>query len=292
MANQTDHRAGQVHGGNPQSLIDQIVRNRIYSNIYWKEKLAGVNAEDLVERAVELKYIGGTYGGNRKPCKFLCLVLKLLQIQPEKQIIYTFLDNSHYKYVRALGLFYLRLVGSSQEVYTACEKLLTDWRPLIVRNHDGSFSTMHVDEFADNLTRLEIYLDVVLPRMTKRDVLEDQGKIEPKTSVMQQALDDLEDEEQAQDEAIRSRSRSQEKKSKKEKKDKKEKKHRSKSREEDSEERKERKRERKLKKLLKKSKKENKAKEREKLNEEEIKKQDAASYWAKLRAEQGIGQAQ
>ena len=286
-----------MHGGNPQSLIDQIVRNRIYANLFWKEKLAGVNAEDLVERAVELKYIGGTYGGNRKPSKFLCMVLKLLQIQPEKKIIYTFIDNSHYKYVRALGLFYLRLIGTSVEVFTACEKLLTDWRPLVVRHHDGSFSKVHMDEFADTLLRSEIYFDVVLPRLTKRDVLEDQGKLQPKQSVMEAALEADDDEAQIEKEGSerqadsRSRSRSSSKsrkKEKKEKKDKKEKKKRSRSREEDSEERKQRKKERKLKKLLKKHKKEKKAKDKEKAVEEEAKRKETADYWAKLRAEQGL----
>ena len=138
MANRTDSRASQVHGGNPQSLIDQIVRGRIYASLYWKEKLAGVNAEDIVDRTLQLKYIGGTYGGNRKPSKFLCLILKLLQIQPEKKIIYTFIENSTYKYLRALGLFYLRLIGTSEEVYQTCEKMLIDSRRIKERLIDGS----------------------------------------------------------------------------------------------------------------------------------------------------------
>ena len=48
MANRTDAKAIQVHGSNPQGLVDQIVRNRIYSCLYWKEKLAGVNGKDFV----------------------------------------------------------------------------------------------------------------------------------------------------------------------------------------------------------------------------------------------------
>lgn len=299
MANATDSRAVQVHGGNPQSLIDQIVRNRIYSNIYWKEKLAGVNAEDLVDRAVELKYIGGTYGGNRKPSKFLCLVLKLLQIQPDKKVIYTLIDNSHYKYVRALGLFYLRLVGSSSEVYAACEKVLTDYRPLVVRHHDGSFSVIHVDELADSLLRLDICYDVVLPRLVKRDVLEDQGKIGPKVSVIEAALEDADEDGEAQDGSqdlkdskasgeSEDRERSRSKSKKKDRKEKKDKKKRSRSRDEDSEERRQRKKDRKLKKLLKKAKKEKKAKEKEKAMEEDAKRKETADYWAKLRAEQGL----
>ena len=42
----------------------------------------------------------------------MCLVLKMLQIQPEKAIVIEFITQDHYKYVRALGAFYLRLVGN------------------------------------------------------------------------------------------------------------------------------------------------------------------------------------
>ena len=44
-----------------------------------------------------LEFIGGTYGGNIKPTPFLCLVLKMLQIQPEKEIVVEFIKNDDYK---------------------------------------------------------------------------------------------------------------------------------------------------------------------------------------------------
>ena len=44
-----------------------------------------------------LEYIGGTFGGNIKPAPFLCLVLKMLQIQPEKEIVVEFIKNDDYK---------------------------------------------------------------------------------------------------------------------------------------------------------------------------------------------------
>lgn len=47
---------------------------------------------------MELEYLGGTYGGNRKPTPFMCLVMKMLQIQPEKEIVIEFIKNEDYKY--------------------------------------------------------------------------------------------------------------------------------------------------------------------------------------------------
>jgi len=44
-----------------------------------------------------LKFVGGVYGGNIKPAPFLCLLLKMLQIQPEKDIIVEFIRNEDFK---------------------------------------------------------------------------------------------------------------------------------------------------------------------------------------------------
>ena len=58
-------------------------------------------AETLVDRAIELDHVGGASGGNNKPTDFICLVLKMLQIQPDKDIVYEFIKNEDYKYVTA-----------------------------------------------------------------------------------------------------------------------------------------------------------------------------------------------
>lgn len=55
-------------------------------------------AELVVDKAMELKYVGGVFGGNIKPTPFLCLTLKMLQIQPEKDIIVEFIKNEDFKW--------------------------------------------------------------------------------------------------------------------------------------------------------------------------------------------------
>lgn len=52
-----------------------------------------------MDKAVALTYFGGTYGGNIKPTPFMCLLLKMLQIQPDKEIIVEYIKNEDYKYV-------------------------------------------------------------------------------------------------------------------------------------------------------------------------------------------------
>jgi pre-mRNA-splicing factor 38A len=114
-------------------LIDHIVRNKIFSCRYWKEECFGLTAESFVDKAIELEYVGGTYGGPRKPTPFICLVTKLLQINPEKEIIYEYIKNKDYKYVTILALYYLRLIGKPKEIYQILELFYSDYRKIRVR---------------------------------------------------------------------------------------------------------------------------------------------------------------
>jgi hypothetical protein len=53
-------------------------------------------AETLIDKTIELQSIGGVYG-NQKPTEFICLLLKLLQIQPEKEILVEYLRADEFK---------------------------------------------------------------------------------------------------------------------------------------------------------------------------------------------------
>ncbi|GAB2287296.1 U4/U6-U5 snRNP complex subunit prp38 [Dionaea muscipula] len=137
MANRTDPAARSIRGTNPQNLVEKILRAKIYQHTYWKEQCFGLTAETLVDKAMELDHIGGTYGGNRKPTPFMCLVTKMLQIQPEKDIVVEFIKNEDYKYVRVLGALYLRLTGSDTDIYLYLEPLYNDYRKLRLKKSDG-----------------------------------------------------------------------------------------------------------------------------------------------------------
>jgi len=190
MANRTDPNAISVHGTNPQNLIEKIIRLKIHACNYWKEKCYALTAETLVDRAVELEYIGGTYGGSRKPAPFLCLILKMLQLQPELEIVYEFVKNKDYKYVTALGCFYLRLIGRAEDIYNYLEPLYNDYRKLRLRETDGGYRLIHVDEFVEDLIYKEAVCDTVLPRILKRQILEDSGSLKPRHSVLEDIDDD------------------------------------------------------------------------------------------------------
>lgn len=46
----------------------------------------------IIEKAYALTSIGGQYG-NQKPTDFICLVLKLLQIQPRDEIVFKYITG-------------------------------------------------------------------------------------------------------------------------------------------------------------------------------------------------------
>lgn len=138
---------------------------------------------------MELRFIGGVYGGNIKPTPFICLVLKFLQIQPEKDIVIEFIKNEEFKYVRALGAFYLRLTASAVDCYKYLEPLYNDYRKIRRQNRAGQFEVVHMDEFIDDLLREERVCDVILPRIQKRSVLEENGDLDPKVSLLDDDLD-------------------------------------------------------------------------------------------------------
>lgn len=190
MANRTVKDAKTIHGTNPQYLIEKIIRSRIYDNKFWKEECFALSAELLVDKAMLMRFIGGVFGGNIKPTPFLCLTLKMLQIQPEKDIIVEFIKNEEFKYVRALGAFYMRLTGSSVDCYKYLEPLLADSRKLRRQNREGQFECIYMDEFIDSLLREERVCDVILPRIQSRHVLEENNELEPKVSILEEDIEE------------------------------------------------------------------------------------------------------
>lgn len=191
MANVTDPLVRSVHGTNPQNLIEYITRQKIYDSLYWKEHCFGLSAADVAAKAAkDLRAVGGSYGGNNRPTRFLCLTLKLLQIQPEEGIIESFVENEDFKYVRALGAFYLRLTGRPAEIYEQLEPLYNDFRKLRFRESMG-WKLSHIDELVDELLTSDRCCGIALPHLPRRDVLVNAGYLDgPRVGTLTQLIDE------------------------------------------------------------------------------------------------------
>jgi pre-mRNA-splicing factor 38A len=191
FSNRTNPSAKPVHGKDPQFLIDAIIRSRIYDSTYWKEHCFALNEETVVDKAVELTYIGGVYGANHVPTPFICLLLKLLAIQPAKEIILEFIQNNDYKYVSALGMLYWRLTASSDEIYQILEVFYSDYRKLKRRLNHGGYDTIPMDVYVDELLHAQRCCDVTLPSLMKREVLEQTRRLKPRQSVLKDEFEQL-----------------------------------------------------------------------------------------------------
>lgn len=179
-------------------------------------------AASIIDKAIELRYIGGVYG-NQRPTEFLCLLLKLLQIQPEKEILLEYMQAEEFKsassihqcpttdfiyihrYLRALAVMYIRMTFRAVDVYELLEPLLKDYRKLRTRHmgkvepfwsssltetRSGGYSLTFIDEFASELLTEDRVCDIILPRLQKRQILEENGQIGPRKSRLLSAMDD------------------------------------------------------------------------------------------------------
>ncbi|EEA07294.1 PRP38 family protein [Cryptosporidium muris RN66] len=156
-------------------LISSILRNRVFSCIYWKSECFGLDSETILDKAIQLDYVGSTFGPERRPCTFLCLLVKLLQIQPSLDIILEYITNPEFKYLTALGIIYLRLVASPKDIYINLEPLYKDYRKLKCRDLDGSFYILCIDELIDRCLRDNVLFDIDLPYLPKRLMLVKEG---------------------------------------------------------------------------------------------------------------------
>lgn len=178
MANVTDPVIRSLQGTDPQNLMEYITRQKIYDGRFWKEECFGLSAADVIEKAAtSLSCVGGTYGGAGRPTKFLALTLKLLQLQPSIDIIQTFLEQDDFKYLKALGCFYLRLTGRPQEIYQMIDPLYANHSKLRYRDVN-EWKLIHMDEFIDDILTKHSCCGIAMPRLPLRSTLQEAGYLE------------------------------------------------------------------------------------------------------------------
>lgn len=191
------YRGALIRNSAPYLLFEEGVRNRIIQSLYWKEQCFGLNAATLCDRAANLTYIGGTYENGLRASPFICLAFKMLQLDIEDEIIDEYLSQTHFKYLTALAAFYVRVTSERpEEVYRRLEPLYLDRRKLRRRMNQG-FRLTFVDEWVDDLLVKDRVAATSLWRLTPRNVLEDDGALEPRESPLAYMLES--DEEKSEE---------------------------------------------------------------------------------------------
>ncbi|KAL9123415.1 MAG: hypothetical protein Q9187_000016 [Circinaria calcarea] len=194
MLDERGYQGATVHDQNPAHLLEKAVRDRITESYYWKEQCFAINEATLCDRAVEMTYLGGTYG-QQKPTPFLCLALKLLQLLPEREVILEYLQQKDFKYLSALAAFYVRLTFEPVEVYNTLEPLLSDYRKIRRRTKDGGYSLTYMDQFIDDLLVKDRVCGTSLRKLPQRALLEDLGQLDARTSPLEEEIDEIDEED-------------------------------------------------------------------------------------------------
>lgn len=158
-----------IRGMAPQHLIDSITRHKIYNSVYWQQFAFGVNLVTLVDRAQHLKCVGGLFGTMKQPCNFLCLFLKLLELEPSETVIASFLETKTWqmKHLRLLAALYVRFAYPPETVYIALEPLLLQYTRVAVLD-SGGFEVKRFDEVVHAFIRQKFWCGVSFPPMTPR----------------------------------------------------------------------------------------------------------------------------
>jgi pre-mRNA-splicing factor 38A len=111
------------------------------------------------------------------------------------------------RYLRALAAIYIRMTFNAVEVYELLEPLLKDYRKLRQRSvgvsqpvrtvhsfpnrsTSAGYSLTYMDEFVYALLTEERVVDLILPRLARRQILEESGEIGPRKSRLLDAMED------------------------------------------------------------------------------------------------------
>lgn len=188
------------NGLNPAMIMEKAVKDRIVDSYFYKEQCFALNEADVVDRVVEhVSFIGGTHGAAQKPSPFLCLAFKLLELGPSDAILREYLAHGgeHFKYLRALACFYVRLTRQAKDVYETLEPFLQDRRKLRRKGRAGT-SLTYVDDFVDDLLTRDRICATSLWKMPKRDILEDLDLLQPRVSPLGDLEDLLDEDDEAE----------------------------------------------------------------------------------------------
>ncbi|CUM57408.1 uncharacterized protein AC631_02757 [Debaryomyces fabryi] len=167
-------------------LVEPIIRHRIQDSLFYKQYLYLTNEATILPIITsQVKYIGST-NANGKPTPFICCFLRLLELEPSREIIEMCLHQlgtNEFKYLTALIMLYIRVVWTNEDVFNTLDPFYSDYRklrfqlksPIMANGMPILYRLSYVDEWCDDLLNKERVIDLILPRMVPRRILQERG---------------------------------------------------------------------------------------------------------------------
>lgn len=176
---------------NKAYLIEPIIKHRIHDSLFYKQYLYLTNEETILPIiATHVRYLGSTTA-NGKPTPFVCCLLRLLELEPQQEVVDAYLHQlgtDEFKYLTALVMMYIRLVWASEDTVNTLEPFYADYRklrvqlkaPAVVDGVPQLFRLTYMDVWCDELLTREREMDLILPRMVPRKVLQERELVGPR----------------------------------------------------------------------------------------------------------------
>lgn len=143
--------------------MNAILRQRVEESLYYKQHCFGLNAASLLDLSIKITSVG-VYD-NGKPSVFACLLIKLMEIQPSKEIIMFYITQHRFKYLKLLALLYHRLIY--KDFNYLLEIINEDYRKIRISNNE--FSLSYMDECIDILANKDEFYGFSLLEMDRNN---------------------------------------------------------------------------------------------------------------------------
>jgi pre-mRNA-splicing factor 38A len=186
----------KVHGVNPALLFEKILREKIQDAQYWFLKASRLEFYDILKECVDNVVVIGTYlnASKSKICMFIALLFRLIQLDitiSDDIVEWIIIGDHGYKYLTVLFMIYARLMWEDNvKLWTLLESKLKDYRKIRILEN-GVVRITYIDEISDDLLINNKFIDMTLPRIVNRWVLEDSGALEERESEL---MDEFEEE--------------------------------------------------------------------------------------------------
>jgi pre-mRNA-splicing factor 38A len=121
--------------------LGEVLRKRIQRSSYWLGRCADASFLDVIGLAADLDYVEGMRGEAElaQPTPFVCLLQRLVQLDPPPELLDELIRQDDLKYVRLLAIVFVRLtVEDPVVVHAALDVGLGDYRTLRLREPLGA----------------------------------------------------------------------------------------------------------------------------------------------------------
>lgn len=125
-----------TRGRQAVAVFNPVTRHQITHAQSMRIECANKPLLCIIEKLIELKYIGGITGSRQRVELFLSCVFRLLQIHPAPPIILFMLRQDIHKYLRVAALVYIRLLGTPALAEEARRIGFQDYRKIRVYGQD------------------------------------------------------------------------------------------------------------------------------------------------------------